>query len=276
MDLIYTENLEVGENPLWDHRRAQLLFLDIRGKCAYRGTPGNFQKITLPQMVGCMAICENGELLFGLEDGVYRMKGGGELTLAHQKIRIKGSRFNDGKVGPDGAFYLGTADDGGRGAFYKLKNGVLTELFEGCACSNGIDWTNDYKTMYYIDSPRQTVEAFDFDITHGTLSNRRRFADIPKEYGLPDGMTLDERDDLWVALWDGHKLVHIDKNSKEIVEEIAFPCPKVSSCAFGGADLSELYVTTAAKSDTDTYPLAGNVFKISTKVRGKKINYYKG
>ena len=275
MDIIYSGNLQVGENPMWDHQGKQLLFLDILGKCIYRGAPGNFQRITLPQKVGCMAICENGDLLLGLEDGVYRMKENGDMQLAHQKIKIKGSRFNDGKIGPDGAFYLGTADDKGLGAFYRLKDGALTELFDGCACSNGIDWTSDFKTMYYIDSPRQMVEAFDFDVRCGRLSNRRKFVDIPKEWGLPDGMTLDENDHLWVALWDGHRVIHIDKNSKEIMDEIRFPCPKVSSCAFGGSDLSELYVTTAAKSDADTYPKAGNVFKVLTGVKGNKINYYK-
>ena len=235
----------------------------------------DFLKTALLQMVGCMAICEDGDLLLGLEDGVYRMKNSGELKLAHQKTKIKGSRFNDGKIGPDGAFYLGTADDYGRGAFYRLKNGVLTELFDGCTCSNGIDWTSDSKIMYYIDSPRQMIEVFDFDILNGELSNRRKFVDIPKEWGVPDGMTLDEEDNLWIALWDGHKIIHLDKRTKKVIEEIVFPCPKVSSCTFGGSDLSELYVTTAAKSDVAMYPHAGNVFKILPGVKGKKINYYK-
>ena len=120
LNVVYSKNLEVGENPMWDFRREALWFIDIRGKCVYKGEQGKFQKITLPQMVGCAAICENGDLLLGLEDGVYRMKSIGELMLAHQKIKIKGIRFNDGKVGPDGAFYLGTADNYGGGAFYRL------------------------------------------------------------------------------------------------------------------------------------------------------------
>lgn len=278
LHILCAENLEVGENPIWDYQNSALLFLDIRQKCIYRKHPGQrvFEKRFLPQMIGCMGLCENGELLLGLEDGVYRMNHADDLHLAHQKTQIKGARFNDGKIGPDGAFYLGTADDQQAGAFYRLRNGHLEELFDGCGCSNGIDWTKDTKTMYYIDSPRQAVEMFDFDILTGTLANRRTFMDIPKEWGLPDGMTLDAEDHLWVALWGGHRIIRIDKNTRKIVGDIQIPCPKVSSCAFGGEDLSELYITTAAKSDISAYPCAGNVFSVTPGISGKRINYYKG
>ena len=172
MKVIYNENAEVGENPIWDIRDQCCYFIDIRGKCVFKedGHEG-FKRIDLPQQIGCMAICENGDLLVALEDAVYRMNKSGDLTKAYQDIEIKGRRFNDGKVGPDGAFSVGTTDDNGNGAFYRLRGGELTELFCGCACSNGIDWTRDGKTMYYIDSPKQMVEAFDFDTERGELSN---------------------------------------------------------------------------------------------------------
>ena len=129
--------------------------------------------------------------------------------------------------------------------------------------------------MYYIDSPRQEIEVFDFDETVGKLSGRRKFIEIPSEWGLPDGMTLDGNDDIWVALWGGHRVLHIDRESGKIVEEIRVPCPKASSCAFGGDELSELYITTAAIGDAENYPEAGNVFKVNLNVKGKPINYYK-
>ena len=275
--LVYDGNLEVGENPLWDFKNERLLFLDIRGKCVYVKNKDNaeFFEISLPQQIGCAAFCENGDLLFGMEDGVYRMNARGTLVKAHQDVKIKGRRFNDGKVGPDGAFYLGTTDNNGEGAFYKLKNGRLEELFDKCACSNGIEFTSDSKHMYYIDSLRHMVEIFDFDASCGALSNRRKFVDIPNEWGLPDGMTLDENGNLWVALWDGHRIIQIDKDRGVVINEISVPCPKASSCAFGGDDLSELYITTAAMTDTSEYPKAGQVFKVRPGVNGKEINYYK-
>ena len=275
--LVNKENSEVGEGPLWDSRTQSLLFLDIRGKCIWKVNSENNEskKIELPQQIGCMAVCENGDLLVAMEDAVYRLSENGELSIAHQQIKIKGRRFNDGKIGPDGAFYLGTTDNDGNGAFYRLRNGELIELFDKCSCSNGLDWTTDKKSMYYIDTQKQAIEIFDFDVNDGTLSNRRKFMDIPSEWGGPDGMCLDENDDLWVALWNGHKVIHIDKNTKKVVDEIPVPCPKASCCAFGGKDLNELYITTAAFTDLDKFSAAGNTFKTVLNVKGKPINYYK-
>lgn len=267
----------VGEGPLWDAKTGTFLFLDIRGKCIWKQNleNGKCDKTDLPQQIGCMAICENGDMLVALEDAVYRLDKDGKMTVAHQNIKIKGRRFNDGKVGPDGAFYVGTTDDNNMGAFYRLKDGVLTELFDGCGCSNGLEWTADGKHMYYIDTPRQMVEIFDFDGQTGELTNRRKFVDIPIDLGKPDGMTLDETDDLWVALWDGHSVIQIDKASGKIKDKISVPCPKASCCAFGGADLNELFITTAGFLDAKEYADAGKTFKIRLDVKGKTVNYYK-
>lgn len=275
--VVNTANSEVGEGPVWDKRNESFLSLDILGQCIWgqNSKSGEPEKTDLPQQIGCMAICENGDKLVALQDGVYRMTASGKLTKAHQDIQIKGRRFNDGKVGPDGAFYLGTTDANGNGAFYRLKDGLLTELFDKCNCSNGLDWTSDGKTMYYIDTPKQMIEMFDFDVKTGELSNRRKFVDIPKDIGCPDGMTLDENDNLWVALWNGHKVIHIDKNTGKIIDQIDVPCPKASCCTFGGKEMNELYITTAAKEDLAEYPSAGNTFKTVLTVKGRAINYYK-
>lgn len=137
----------VGEGPVWDSKTQSLLFLDIRGQFIVKADykTGKSTQIHLPQRIGCFALCENGDIIAGLTDGVYFIDKVGNLTLAHSPTKIKGDRFNDGKIGPDGAFYLGTSAADGCGAFYRLKNGVLTELFDGCACSNGLDWTADGK-----------------------------------------------------------------------------------------------------------------------------------
>ena len=275
--IVNATNSLVGEGPLWDVKTNTFLFLDIRGKCVWKHNVqiNKCDKIELPQQIGCMGVCENGDLLVALEDAIYRLDKNGEMTKAHQDIKIKGRRFNDGKVGPDGAFYTGTSDDNNMGAFYRLKDGVLTELFEGCGCSNGLEWTTDEKIMYYIDTPRQMIELFDFKKATGELSNRRKFMDVPIELGKPDGMTLDANDDLWVALWDGNKVIQIDKDTKKIKNEICVPCPKASCCAFGGLELDELYITTAGFYDAEEYKNAGNTFKTVLDVKGKRMNYYK-
>ena len=156
----------VAEGPLWDDRNNTLLFLDILGKCIFKMdySTKKMQKIDIGQQIGCMALCENDDLLLAMQDGIYRMNAQGEKVLAHQSIQIKGRRFIDGKVGPDGCFfYVGTTDDNGLGAFYRLKDGVLNELFDHCGCSNGLDWTVDESNLFYCDTRLQKIEIFDFD-----------------------------------------------------------------------------------------------------------------
>lgn len=270
MKIINHENCIVGEGPLWDPRTGSLWQVDIRGQCLYRFQGGSVEKILLPQRVGCMALCDDGNILAAMEDGVYRVD---TMECVHQPVKIKGDRFNDGKVGPDGAFYLGTSAADGKGAFYRLKDGILTELFDGCACSNGLDWTADGKTMYYIDTPRQMVEIFDFHAETGTISNRRKFVDIPARWGKPDGMTLDEAGDLWVALWDGGGVLHIDKDTGKVLEKLEIPCKKASCCSFGGEDMQTLFITSAAFEDPD--PQAGKTFYVRLGVKGKNGYYYR-
>lgn len=276
LELFENTKCIVGEGPVWDKENNRLLFLDIRGQfiMSVDNSTGKTQKIDLPQRIGCFVLTEKGDILAGLTDGVYLIDKQGNITLAHQPIKIKGDRFNDGKAGPDGAFYLGTSAVDGNGAFYRLKDGVLTELFEGVACSNGLDWTHDGKKMYYIDTPRQMIEIFDFDVNNSTLSNRRKFMDIPKDWGLPDGMTLDSDGNLWVALWDGTCVIQIDKDTKEIINKIEVPCPRASCCAFGGENLDELFITTAAFGDEQN-EMSGKTFKLKVNARGAKVYKYK-
>lgn len=128
--------------------------------------------------------------------------------------------------------------------------------------------------MYYIDTPRQMIELFDFDKEKGELSGRRKFVDIPKEWGLPDGMTLDSDGNLWVALWDGASVIQIDKATKQIINKIDLPCPRASCCAFGGEKMDELFITSAAFGDEQN-EMSGKTFKIKVNATGGKVYKYK-
>lgn len=198
----------VAEGPIWDNDNNILMFVDILGKCIFKYCykSKKIEKIDVGQQIGCMALCKNGDILLAMQDGIYRLNDRNEITLAHQKIKIKGRRFNDGKIGPDGCFYLGTTDDNSNGAFYRLKDGVLEELFDKCGCANGIDWTIDNKKMFYCDSRLRKIEIFDFDIYNNSISNRRTFVEIPKEMGSPDGFAMDCEDNIWLGLWDGGEI----------------------------------------------------------------------
>ena len=267
----------VGEGPLWDDRTGSLFYVDILGECFFKVDyeTKRVQKIDVGQQIGCMALCENGDLLLAMEDGVYRRNGAGEIALAHQPVQIKGRRFNDGKVGPDGCFYVGTTDDGNQGAFYRLKDGALEELFDGCGCSNGLDWSRDGSEMYYCDTRRQKIEQFDFDVDTHTLSNRRDFVEIPRELGFPDGFAMDESGSIWLGLWNGNAILEV-RPDKSFGERIDVPARKASCCCFAGADLGDLIITTASKEDADDYPLAGHTFVRRMNGKGKQSFRYKG
>ncbi len=266
----------MAEGPLWDIDNNRLLFIDILGECIFLidYDSGNTQKIDVGQQIGCMALCENGDILLAMQDGIYRMNEKGCKTLAHQPVIIKGRRFNDGKIGPDGSFYLGTTDDNNEGAFYRLKNGVLTELFDKCGCSNGLDWSVDKTKMFYCDTILQKIEVFDFNAETGDLSNRRIFAKIDEKLGKPDGFTMDINDNIWLGLWDGGAVLEI-KNDGSFGRKIDVPAKKVSCCCFAGKNNDDLIITTASKGDEDKYPLSGYIFITKVGARGKNTYKYK-
>lgn len=251
--------LLVGEGPLWDEKEKVLYTIDVRGKeilKCYWDT-GETERIPVGQMVGTVALSIDGSLITALEDGIYRVEEDRTLTRLHAETAFKGERFNDGKVGPDGAFYVGTAAADNSGAFYRLRpNGVVEELFDGVNCSNGLAWSRDRRTMYYCDSGSKLLEAFDFDPVNGTLANRRTVCTLP-ESGVFDGMSIDEADHLWVAVWDGRCIYEVEPG-KGIVGKIDLPVSRGTCCTFAGEDFRDMVITTASNTmDLTQEPLAG-------------------
>ncbi len=278
LEIFMNENLLVGECPTWDEKKKVFYNVDIRGKCYYATdyTSGRTEKIDVPQLLGCMALCDDGDIILSMEDGIYFRNPHGTITLAHNTCEIKGARFNDGKVGPDGAYYVGTADDNGKGAFYRLSDGVLTELFDGCGCSNGLDWNANSDKLYYCDSRKQKLEVFDFCLNKHNISNRRTVFSIPESEGSLDGMTIDAAGNLWAAVWGGWCVLNINPNTGEVLKKIELPVKQVSSCCFAGEDMKDLLITTAAvRTSLDEEPHAGNIFRYRTDVPGVHINRYK-
>jgi len=145
---------------------------------------------------------------------------------------------------------------------------VLKTLLSGARISNGLAWSPDYKTLYFIDTPTRQVLAYDYDLQSGDIANPRLAVSIPAALGWPDGMTSDASGRLWVALWGGAALTVWDPARGALLEKIELPAKNVTSCAFGGADGSQLYVTSARKgldaADLSAYPSSGNLFRIQT------------
>lgn len=258
----------VGESPLWDSRSRQLYMVDIQGK-RLRTIAWDSAAVSdrvLPQPVGFLVPGQAGELLGGSVDGVYRLDGG-RFDRLSAPAPLKGERFNDGKVGPDGRLYLGTFSRDHSAAFYRMEpDGVLTELFDGVGNSNGLAWDATGTRLYYNDTPTGRTDRF-MRQPDGTWGDRRPVCHYAA--GNPDGMTIDRNGNLWVALWGSGTVVCVEPDSGKLVETITLPVSQPSCCTFAGAGLDTLVITTAAHGvHLRDEPLAGSVFVVQPGVQG--------
>jgi len=271
---------ELGEGPAWDAARGLLSWVDIYAGHLHIYDPvsGEDHAHELGVLLGCAAPTRSGKLVLGLCDGLatFELATAQLAYLVRPEPHLPNNRFNDGKCGPDGRFLAGTMDQGEKantGSLYSLDpNGTLKTLVGGVGISNGLAWSPDHKTLYYIDTPTRSVAAYDYDLASGEIANRRVVVNVPAEFGWPDGMTSDRQGRLWVALWGGAALSVWEPGTGQLVERIPIPAKNVSSCVFGGSDGNQLYVTSARKglsqTDLTAYPATGGLFRLETDVEG--------
>ncbi|KXK14912.1 MAG: Senescence marker protein-30 [Chloroflexi bacterium OLB14] len=158
------------------------------------------------------------------------------------------------------------------GNLYSYDGKQAKILLKGVTISNGLAWSPDYKTFYYIDTPTRQVQAFDYDVKTGEIANSRVAFAIPESFGWPDGMTSDIQGNLWIAMWGGAQITKWNPNLGTLLEKISVPALHTSCCVFGGKNMNELFITSARQgmSDEDIkkYPLSGGLFKVVTDVEG--------
>jgi sugar lactone lactonase YvrE len=191
--------------------------------------------------------------------------------------------MNDGKCDAAGRFWAGTmAFDyrRGAGALYRLDpDGRVHTMVRDVTISNGLDWTDDGRRMYYIDTPTKSIDVFDFDLASGAIASRRSLVQVPDGQGFPDGMTLDAEGGIWVALFRGGVVRRYTPDGA-LDREIRLPVTQPTSCAFGGRDLRDLYITTAANTlspeERARQPHAGGVFRCRPGVQGRPANRFRG
>jgi sugar lactone lactonase YvrE len=278
---------ELGEGPVWDPRGACLYFVDILRGRVHRFDPATHTLRTydVGSMVGAVVLTGGEELMLAVHSGFARLNTPtgavevvAEIDDAHPDLR-----FNDGKCDPRGRFWAGTMaldERQNAGALYRLDpDRRVHTMLRDVTISNGLDWSDDAKTMYYVDSPTRSIDVFDFDVEDGSIRNRRSFVRIPRGEGIPDGMTLDADGCVWVALWGGGA-AHRYAPDGSLDTIVRVPTRYATSCAFGGFDLGDLYITTAhvklTAEERAAQPHAGGLFVARPGPKGRAPNRFTG
>jgi sugar lactone lactonase YvrE len=277
----------LGEGPVWDEREQCVWWVDILGESFHRTDPVTGQDDVIPvgQMVGALGLRDRGGLVAASRDGFVGIDAasGRIERLADVEADRPSSRMNDGKVDPRGRFWAGTTDidhRAGLGTLYRLDADLTVRpMLPEVTISNGLDWTADGATMYFIDTPTRRVDRFSFDPSTGSIADRTMAVSIRPRAGDPDGMTLDAEDHLWVALWDGWAVErYAPDGSLELRVEV--PAAQATSCTFGGSDLDLLFITTAQKDfpagGKPDQPHAGGLFVCRPGVRGRPAHRFAG
>ena len=254
-----------GEGPLWHGGR--LLYVDIEAHKVLSFDPkSGAEKIwDVGERVGTVVARKDGGLAFAGDHGIsFLDEATGDITrVCDPEVDHPGNRFNDGKCDPAGRFWAGTMPLAHRrpeAALYCMEpDHSVTKKFGPVTVSNGLVWTKNADIMFYIDSPRKNVLAFDFDAATGSIHRERIALDTSHFIGNPDGMAIDADDRLWIAFCHGAAVRCFDSRTWKCEAEILFPCREVTACAFGGDDLKNLYITTGLPKD-NIEPLAGRLF----------------
>ncbi len=275
VELVLDAKTQLGEGAIWHSQKHVLYWVDIDAGLLHIYDPktNRDRSLSTGQPVGTVVPRASGGVMVALRDGfaALNLETGAITPITNPESHLQ-NRFNDGKCDPAGRFWAGTMGKAGASLYRLDRDLTVRKMFDGVRTSNGIAWSLDLKTMYYIDTPTQEVAAFDYDHATGDIKNRRVAVKVPKENGHPDGSTLDAEGHLWVAHWDGWNVTCYDPGTGKALRTVKLPVSRVTSCAFGGPDLATLYITSARVGLDDaalaSQPLAGGLFKVSVGVRG--------
>ncbi|MDE2991077.1 MAG: SMP-30/gluconolactonase/LRE family protein [Chloroflexota bacterium] len=286
VELVADAHAIVGEGPVWDASTGLLVWVDIEGKRIHEFDPdtGVDREIEVPQYPGAVVRRASGGYMAAVTNGFASVDRDGRFELVVPvEADLSENRMNDGKCDPQGRFWAGTTrmtHDAPIGVLHRLDADLsLHPMVDELWVSNGLDWTFDERHMYFIDSFAGSVDLFDFDAATGDIANRRPLIDVPESWGTPDGMTLDAEGYLWVAFWGSSRVRRFDPEGR-LDREITLPVTQVTSCAFGGPDLRDLYITSGARGlDAEALerePHAGGLFRARPGVQGRPAFEFRG
>ena len=281
----------LSEGPRWHEQRQELLWVDILGRRIHRATltsdgqPGRIETVELDRHVGVVAPAAAGGYVAAAVRAFLFVDESGTVTeLASLTDASSGVRFNDGACDERGRFWAGTMaydKSPGAGALYRLElDGSISTVLTGFTIPNGIGWSPDGAVMYLNDSGTGCLYEFDVDASTGEPQNRRTLVAFKQPGPAPDGLTIDDRGDIWVAVYGGWAVHHYSPDGK-FLGAVELPVAQATSCAFGGADRGTLFVTTG-REELDAQALArqpdaGRLFRVAgLDTRGPGCNLYRG
>lgn len=278
-DLAYRSTSHLGEGPVWDEEGHRLLWVNITAGELHAFDPvSGGDRVIWRQdgAVAAVALATTGELVLALRDRVIALDEASGIVRPLARLPLdRSSRCNDGGVDPDGRFIIGTTAGHltpGTASLYRLEHdGTVTTLLTGLGLSNGMCWDASGRTMYFIDSLSRSIGAFAYPGDSGPLGPPTRTIPIPMEAGIPDGMTIDADDTLWVALWGGSAIWQLSPDG-DLLGTIDLPVSQPTSVAFAGDGSHDLYMTSATEllspGQLASEPLAGSLFRAPVPARG--------
>jgi sugar lactone lactonase YvrE len=268
------------EGVVWDANAGRLRFVDIPSGRVFDADPESAAVAWFDLQAPVTAVfpTTDGATLVVLDgDGVALVHPGPSVErLAAPLAGRPGLRMNDGNVDPAGRLLAGSMAydvEQGAGCLYRLDNDrSLSTVLTGVTISNGVDFSPDSTLCYFVDSPLKRIDVFDYDLSTGTLSNRRLFADTSALPGIPDGLTVDADGAVWVAFFGGGRVCRFDRTGR-VTRTITVPVTQVTSCCFAGRDLDQLVISTSTDGLTAAelrqQPGAGAVFRADPGCRGR-------
>jgi sugar lactone lactonase YvrE len=268
---------ELGEGPHWDIDSQSLFWVDIPAGLVHRmDASGAHTSWDVGMPVGAVVPRTSGGLCVAAGNGFYALDvDTGAVSQIAAAPGLPATRMNDGACDRAGRFYAGSMDHDeapGRGSFYRLDvDHTVTELFDGVGISNGVGWSPDHRLMYYIDSLAYRVDVMDYDVETGAVGERRPFARLGSGEVVPDGLAVDAEGGVWAAVWGGSVIQRYDADGR-LTAVVRLPAAYVTSCAFGGPELDQLYITTAAGPGRS----AGALFTCPAGVQGLPAFGYRG
>jgi sugar lactone lactonase YvrE len=273
----------VGESPLWDARRALWYWVDISARTIWRYDPATAaaRSWQAGEMVACIALDEQGDLVAGMESGIFRLRLADTAEVSAERLAapaesLAGMRFNDGRCDRQGRFWSGTmaldmtgAPAAGKLYRYSAAQGISAPVVSALVTQNGLAWSPDGRTMYLSDShaSRRVVWAFDYDVGSGTPSGQRVFVDMTQHPGRPDGAAMDVDGCYWTCANDAGQL-HRFTPAGKLDRSIALPLAKPSMCSFGGSDMKTMLVTSISAGAPAGDLRAGQVLMLDPGVAG--------